>query len=92
MHPLEHGSGDTAVIGYALGDFFFLLNVLPAVYVPQPDCFLLANITSHKNLTVISTAESGEGVQTSVQQSRAPAQAAPGGGGDRSGGLVPCRN
>lgn len=93
MQPLEYGSGDTAVIGCALGDFFFfLLSVLPAVYVAQPDPFPFANITSHKNLTIIRTAESGEGVQTSVQQGRVPAQAAPGGRGNRSGGPVPCRN
>lgn len=78
MQPLVYGSGDIAVIGYALGGFF-LLNVLPGAYVAQPDPFLFANITSDKNLTVIDMAESGGAIQAAVQQSTVvPGRAAPG--------------
>lgn len=46
MQPLAYGSGDTVVIGYALGGFF-LLNVLPGSHVAQPDPFIFANIKSN---------------------------------------------
>ena len=58
MQPLVFGSGDIAVIGYALGDFFFFyLNVLSGAYVAQPDPFLFANTMSHKNFIIINMAE-----------------------------------
>lgn len=59
MQPPEYGSGDTVVIGYVLGDFFFLLNVLPGAYVGQPDPFLFANVTLHKNLIIRQSQERG---------------------------------
>lgn len=41
---------------------FFLLNVLPGVYVAQPDPFIFANIKSNlkNNTIVINMAEPGE--------------------------------
>ena len=90
MQPLVFGSGDTVVIGYALGDFCFYLNVLPGACVFQPYPFLFANIMSHKNLIIINMAESGEGIQTTVLQGRVvPGQAAPRGGGYGSPGSIP---
>lgn len=57
--------------------FFFLLNVLPGVYVVKLDLFLFANTTSYKNL-IINMSASGEGIQPRVQQGRVlPGQAAP---------------
>lgn len=65
-----------------------LLNILPGVDVAQPDPFLFANM-SYKNLIIINTAESGKGIQTTVQQGRVvPGLAAPRGSGYESPGSV----